>query len=149
MIDYLLSVRSGPAQDLSEIFFGFYYFLDRGQTDRAGELIQLLAANQDNLDARCQSYAGLEAAYFEARHRHNPIAARRWLNQAPKDGVEPQTYLRAEAAVLLSEGQYQAAAAVAKAALVVLPKSADPGGAIAEKEWLGSLLAESQSKIGQ
>jgi hypothetical protein len=144
MIDYLLSLPDDSGNELSGLFFGFYYFLDRGQTDQAGDLIDLLAANRDMLDLRCQSYAGLEAAFFEARHRRNPVAARRWLDQAPKDGVEPQTYLRAEAAVLLAEGQCQAAAAIAKAALVVLPKSADLGGAIAEKEWLESILSESK-----
>jgi hypothetical protein len=99
------------------------------------------------LDKPHQSYAGVEAAYFEARHRQDAAAARQWLNQAPKDGVEPQTYLRAEAAVLLAEGRYREAAVIATAALVVLPKSADPGGAIAEKEWLESILAESRSKL--
>jgi len=148
-IHHIMDSRDGSVQDASANFFGFYYFLDRGQLDRAGELIDVLAANQEKFDPRHRSYAVLETAYFEARHRHNAVAARRWLDQAPKEGVEPQTYLRAEAAVLLAEGRYKEAAVIATAALVVLPKSADPGGAIAEKECLQSILAESLSQNGQ
>jgi hypothetical protein len=146
-IQHLSVTRNGSAQDVSANFFGFYDFLDRGETDRAGELIDLLAANREKFDSRHQSYALLEAAYFEARHRHNAFAARRWLDQASKDGVEPQSYLRAEAATLLAEGRCKEAAIIAKAALIALPSSADKGGAIAEKEWLESILAESESKL--
>jgi len=141
-IHRILVNRDGSAQDAPANFFGFYYYLDKSQVDPAGELIDLLAANQEKFDPRHRSYAVLETAYFEARHRHNAVAARQWLDQAPKDGVEPQTYLRAEAAVLLAEGHYKEAAIIAKAGLVVLPKSTDRGGAIAEKDWLEAILAE-------
>jgi hypothetical protein len=53
-----------------------------------------------------------------------------------------------QAAVLLAERRYKEAAEKAVAALAVLPKSADPGGAVAEKEWSESILAESQRQIG-
>lgn len=49
--------------------------------------------------------------------------------------------------MLLAEGHYKEAAVIAAAALAVLSKSADPGGTIAEKEWLESILDESQSHI--
>ena len=148
-IDYLLASRDGSAHGVFGNFFGYYVFLDKGQTDRAGELIDLLIANREKYPPVHQPYVVFDAAYFEARHRHNAPAARRWLDQVPKDGVEAQTYLRAEAAVLLAEGRYKEAAVIARAALIVLPKSADPGGAIAEKEWLESILTESQRKIDE
>jgi hypothetical protein len=144
LIDYLLASRNDP--HLAN-FFCFYYHLDKGRIDEAGEWINLLVTNRENFDRRNRSYALLEAAYFEARHRHNAVAARRWLEQASKNGVEAQSYLRAEAATLLAEGHCKEAAIIAKAALIALPSSADKGGAIAEKEWLESIVADSDSKL--
>jgi hypothetical protein len=148
-IDYLLAARNGSAAEVDANFFAFYYCLDAGQIERAGELIDLVAKSWDKYDSYHQLYAVLEKAYFEARHRHNALEARRWLDQAPQGTIEQQTHLRAEAAVLLAEGRYKEAAEKAATALDVLLQSADPGGAIAEKEWLESILAESQRQIGQ
>jgi hypothetical protein len=148
LIEFLLAKRDNSAQDVLTNFLAFYYFLDRGETDRAGDLIDLVAADREKYNAHYQLYAVLEKAYFEARYRHDALEARRWLDQTPQGTIEQQTHLRAEAAVLLAERRYKEAAEKAVAALAVLPKSADPGGAVAEKEWSESILAESQRQIG-
>jgi hypothetical protein len=57
--------------------------------------------------------------------------------------VEEQTLLRAEAAVLLAEERYVEASETVQRALTALPQSADPGGALAEKDWLDDLHTES------
>jgi hypothetical protein len=148
IIEYLIGVRNGSILDVDSSFFAFYYRLDAAQVEPAGELIDQIATNWEKYDSYHQLYAVLEKAYFEARYRHNVLDARRWLDQTPQGTIEQQTHLRAEAAVLLAEGRYKEAAEKAATALDVLPKSADPGGAIAEKEWLESILAESQRQIG-
>jgi hypothetical protein len=144
LINYLHTRRNDPHP---ANFFGYYHHLDKGRIDEAGEWIDLLVKNREHFEARNQTYALLEAAYFEARYRHNASAARQWLDQASKNGVEPQSYLRAEAATLFAEGCFREAVIIAKVALAVLPNSADKGGAIAEKEWLESILAECESKL--
>src|SRR5439155_9123747 len=63
-----------------------------------------------------------------------------WLIKSAGGQVEKQTRLRAEAAVLLAEGRYEEAAAAASQGLAAAPESADPCGAIAETEWLQSIL---------
>jgi hypothetical protein len=149
LIDFLLAKRDGSAQDAMSNFFAYYYFLDRGEINHAGDLIDLMATCREKYNAHYQFYAVLEKAYFEARHRHEALEARRWLDQASQGTVEQQTRLRAEAAVLLAEGRHKEAAEKAIAGLDVLPQSADPGGAIAEKEWLESILTECRRRIAE
>jgi hypothetical protein len=94
-----------------------------------------------------QTYAYLEAAHFEARHRHNATAARQCLEKRLEGTVEEQTRLRAEAATLLAEERHAEAADKVEAALTMLPRSTDPGGAIAEKDWLMAILIECKNKM--
>jgi hypothetical protein len=86
----------------------------------------------------------LEAAFFEARHRRNVVAARAWLERARAGHAERYTRLRAEAAILWAEGRYAEAAAKAEAGLAAIPRSAAGGSAVLESEWLNSILAESR-----
>ena len=85
----------------------------------------------------------VEAAFFEGRYRRSATRARQWLEQVKPGQVEEQTRLRGEAAVLLAEGLCVEAAEKVQAALTVLPQSADPGGALAEADWLNDLQTES------
>ena len=67
----------------------------------------------------------------------------RRLEQVKQGQVEEQTRLRGEAAVLLAERRCVEAADKVQAALAALPQSADPGGALAEEDWLNDLRIES------
>src|SRR5207253_10541989 len=75
--------------------------------------------------------------------------ARAWLIKSAGGQVEKQTRLRAEAAVLLAEGRCEEAAAVALQGLAAAPESADPGGAIAEAEWLENILTRSEEHTSE
>jgi hypothetical protein len=108
-----------------------------------------LGAARDHPAAKAESVwcsaIRLETAYFEAFHRRN-IGARAWLDPSPDRSIEAQTLLRAKAAVSLVEGQRAEASALAQAGLEAIPRSGDRGGAVAEKEWLEAILAESAEK---
>ena len=84
----------------------------------------------------------MEAAFFDGRHRRDATRAQHWLKKVERGQLEEQTHLRAEAAVLLAEGRCLAAAEKVEAALTALPQSTDPGGALAEEDWLNDLEAE-------
>src|SRR5262249_55294630 len=88
----------------------------------------------------------LEAAFFDARYRHDVPAARAWLEQAQGGHAERPTRLRAEAAILWAEGRYAEAAVLAEAGLAAIPRSAPHGSAITESEWLNAILMESQGR---
>jgi hypothetical protein len=75
-------------------------------------------------------------------HGRNAERARQLLQLAGVWAVEMQTRFRAQAAVALAEGKYLDAVALAEAGLAVAPFSADPGGKLAEIDWLKELLAE-------
>jgi hypothetical protein len=130
----LLERRTGTAADAGANLYGYYHALDTGQFDRAGELLQL-ALRQSHPEyfdgAIC-----LEAAFYEGLYRRNAAAARAWLQRAPAHAAQKQTRLRAEAAVLLAEGRWEEASAKVEAGLAATADSEDPGGAIAEADWL-------------
>jgi hypothetical protein len=133
----LLQLRDGTAEDALSNLYGYYHALDAGRHEQAGELLDL-AATQNGAFAPI----ALETAYFDAAHRRNGEAARAWLKYAKPGQAEVATNLRAEAAVLLVSGHRPEAARKAEAALDALRRSFDAGGAVAEREWLHSLLDE-------
>jgi hypothetical protein len=63
------------------------------------------------------------------------------------DQVESQVRLRAEAAVLWAEKRFAEAAPKALEGLAVLSQSADPGGALAEGDWLRDILDQCEKHI--
>lgn len=122
--------------------FAYYHTLDQGQVVQAGEHLDALMERLSTWPEGAQQAVLAEAAYFTARHRQDPARARRWL--ARPDGLtEPAVYKRAEAAILLAEGRPAEARAAATAALAATRDSLDQGGAIAERDWLTTLLAAS------
>jgi hypothetical protein len=143
-VDAMLAARTGTPKDMEANRYGYYYARDTGQIDLAGQLIDLAVGQREANPVALHPAILLEAAYFEGRYRHNAAVAREWLQQAQGGQVEQQTRLRAEAAVLWAEGRFADAATKAKEGLAVLPQSADPGGAIAEGDWLRDILMNCQ-----
>ncbi len=111
----------------------------QGSGDAFAVLDQALLRWQDHPSLNMPSLA-LEGAYMAGSF--DAERARELLNRAGPAGVEMQTRLRAQAAVALAEGKCAEAIGLAEAALAVAPLSADPGGKLAEIDWLKELLAE-------
>jgi hypothetical protein len=144
IVERLLALREGTADDVGANICGFYYALDSGQSERAGRLLDLAVSQLQGYQVDAHPALLLEAAFFEARHRHNVAAARAWLEQAQGGHAERCTRLRAEAAILWAEGRYAEAAAKAEEGLAAIPRSVAHGSAVLEREWLDSILAESR-----
>jgi hypothetical protein len=86
----------------------------------------------------------LEAAYFEAHIRGHAELARQWFNKIQDTALlDPAALLRAEAAVLLAEGDQAGARVKAEQGIIWTQRDRFMvGNAIAENEMLQSLLQE-------
>jgi hypothetical protein len=141
LVDGMLAQRTGSLDDALANLYGFYYANDSGQMERAGQLLDLAVAQQEGLPTVFHRVSvRLEAAYFIAFHRQDANTSRGWLERAVGGGVEEQTRLRAEAAVLLAEGKILDAVGKAEAGIVAVRSSKDPGGSISERDWLEAIL---------
>jgi len=143
-VEAMLRARTGTSSDVTANLFGYYHARDTGQIDLAGQLIDLAITQREGSPRAFHPSILLEAAYFEGRYRRNAAAAQEWLQQAQGGHVESQTRLRAEAAVFWADGRFADATAKVQEGLAVLHQSADPGGALAEGDWLKDILEESQ-----
>jgi hypothetical protein len=146
-VEAMLTARTGTAQDAMANLFAYYHAKDTGQIDLAGELIDLAVGQRQGYPLALHPHILLEAAYFEGRYRHNAVTAREWLQQAQGGQVESQTRLRAEAAAFWAEGRFADAVAKAQEGLALLPESADPGGALAEGDWIRDIQEESRGAM--
>jgi hypothetical protein len=123
----------------------FYYYLDLGQIERAGAELDRALELEQAYPAELRPGLWLELAYFQARYRHDPEGAAASLKKGAGGFVEAHTRARTEAAVALSQGDLQRAMTAIDLALSRIDRSMDPGGAIAEKEWLLELQTQARS----
>jgi Peptidase family M50 len=149
LIQRILAASDGSAMDVSANLYGYYHALDCGRLEEAHQRLDQTVTLQQVVMPEYRAVIFLESAYFLAFHRHDASAARSALDIATGGIAEKPTWLRAEAAVLLAEGQYEEAASKARAGLELLPQILDRGGAIAEEEWLAAILAECQERMDQ
>lgn len=136
-----MACRSGSYLDVLPTIYAFYKALDAGQIPAAGAYLDAALSGSDLLPQGFRQALRLEAAYFTAFHRHEPITARRWLEDSRGNVAESQTRLRAEAAVLLAEGERAQAMDRAALGLRLASRSYDPDSARAEAEWIEQILA--------
>jgi hypothetical protein len=142
LVERILAARNGSPSDVIANLYGYYHALDTCRIECAGKLIDLAAAQCGKSPVNFHQAVSVEAAFFEGRYRSSATRARQWLEQVKHGQVEEQTRLRGEAAVLLAEGRRVEASEKVQAALAALPQSADPGGALAETDWLNHLRTE-------
>ncbi len=156
----LITLLSDLSLDGSESMLAnvtlYEHALDSGDvTTAAVYLDNALACLLEHPQLATAALPLLEAAYFEAIFGHNATNARSWLElskiQKPTPGwlAKPQDFLRAEAAVLLAEGQHQAARAYAQKALARLEQDYDIGHTIAEREWLEQIITKAGERPAQ
>ena len=87
----------------------------------------------------------LEKAYLLACQQNNPVEGREWLERLRRRSTNHPLSCRAEAAVLLREGQLSAARARAATGLDTLRHYPQTGANLAEAAWLQAIMDQSQS----
>lgn len=84
----------------------YYHEVDRGNFEAAGRHLDHFLEHQEAYPAPFRPGLRLEGAWYEGAIRGRAAEARQWLDQSAGGVlIEPQTRLRAEAAVLLAEGR--------------------------------------------
>ncbi len=134
------------ASEVPAALFLYYHHEDRGELNAAeGHLYRAVAlCDKSRL---VPSPLAVEAAYVAGLHHRDAVMARGWLLQVNPEEVEAHTRERAEAAVLLAEKRFSDAIAMAEQALASSWRSADPGGAEAERCWIESILHASHQMV--
>jgi hypothetical protein len=135
--------RVGAAEDAVSYLLAYYYHLDRDEIELAGGYVDQLLTGLEGYNPALRSGVLVEAAYFIAMHRKDAAAASQLLAQANKRTfVEQHTLLRAEAAIALAEGRTDVARRMAEQALIESQHTNDPGGSLAERDWLQVILTD-------
>jgi hypothetical protein len=149
LLSAALSRRQNTKQDALINLRAYYHALDRQQLEAAGNFLDLALQQREGYPAATRGWLLLEGAFFEGFYRRHGAPAHTFLEEAKGCDVEIQTWLRAEAAVLAAEGCYAQALEKAELALAAAPRSADPGGALAEADWIRALIADCRVRLAQ
>ncbi|MBC8163730.1 MAG: hypothetical protein H7Z42_21185 [Roseiflexaceae bacterium] len=142
LVEHAQAVPDDTIDHRSAQLMAYSHTLDQGDIQQAGTLLDDILANLDDWPAPFRPSVLLEAAYYAARHRQQPLQARQQLDQATSGTlVAPSTRLSAEATVLLAEGRAAEAAAKAEAGIRALNRAIDAGSALVERERLEAVIA--------
>lgn len=124
--------------------WGYFWALDRGEVGHAGayldRALRLLASGMA-VEPRVRKAVRVEAAFFLARYRRDADTARAHLQGSRLELAEPWHQLRAEAAILLTEGHHPAARLRAEEALAAPGQRPERGTTAAEGDWLREIIA--------
>lgn len=127
----------------------FHHHADLGDLPRAQRHLDRVIAGEAHLPPFMRALARADYAWLLAVGAPAPVAApaaRAWLASAGRNAFDPATALRAEAAVLLAEGQPAEAEAKAREGLLALETaSLAPTKNIAAAEQLEALLARARA----
>lgn len=120
----------------------YYHALDRGDPATAGGFLEQVLGSYKAFSPGTRSDLALEAAFYQAHHCQDPVQGRNWLKRG-RDGIfGPHIRLRAEAAVLLAEGQPVLAAQKAREGVSATTMFYDRGLAQAEAEWMQAIVLQ-------
>jgi hypothetical protein len=143
----VVAIPEKSQDHISGLLSAYYVELDKGEFEQAGNYLDQAL----DLNLYCpELFRGsllLEGAYFESHIRHRVALARQWFEQIQDTAlIEPYALLRAEAALLLAEGNNDAALIKAEQGLAsVRCNQFMVGSVIAESEWLQALLLKIKS----
>ncbi|MCB8944632.1 MAG: hypothetical protein H6658_12855 [Ardenticatenaceae bacterium] len=139
-----MTLADGTHDDLSARILGYQWALDSGRLDMAWRLLDEALENWAAWMSGARISLTLEKAYFLAHHRRNVDDARHWFEQVrQRRGIRPLQQ-RAEAAILLAEGKYEAAQALAASGLATLQQEVPTGMVLAESDWCRDILQRAQ-----
>ncbi len=134
MIQSSLSHRDNSFDDAGASSTAHYHALDLGRKDEAEALLGR-ALSADAIPEVMRSQVLFEAAFFQAYFRHDAGEAQSLLSETqPEKVLEKHLPLRAEAAILLAEGENEGAKEKARKSLEALDGSFSPGTVKLEKE---------------
>jgi hypothetical protein len=122
----------------------YYHALDNGDATAAGRFLEQVLSNFEGYSPNMRHGLALEAAYYYAYLCQNPIQGRAWLRRGREGLFGPHTRLRAEAALLVAEGQPELAAQKAREGLGAVAKFYDRGLAEAEGEWMRAMILQAK-----
>jgi hypothetical protein len=120
----------------------YYHALDSDDTAAAGRYLDQVQSYFDGFSPGMRHNLAIEAAFYQARYCQDPILGRAWLGRGREDLFGAHTRLRAEAAVLLAEGQPELAMQKAREGLVTIASFYDRGLAEAEAEWMQAIVLQ-------
>jgi len=144
-------IAAQPSVVLGAHWLAYWRELDGGNIPAAAAHLDEVLAKRHLVLPPARAAFAAEAAWLWARHGGDPATARAWLELLRPAGVDESTVRRAEAAVLLAESRKDEAREAAEAGLRLLSRSADAGGALAERDLLEDLraAAAAESAAGQ
>jgi hypothetical protein len=122
----------------------YYHALDGGDAAEAGLFLEQVLGCYEGYSPSMRHDLALEAAYYQARHCQDPIRGRDWLGRGREGLFGPHTRLRAEAAVLVGEGQPERAAQRARDGLEAAVSFYDRGLAKAEADWMRAMVLQAK-----
>lgn len=142
IIQRSLAIPEQSKDHVSALLIAYHVALDQGDIHTAGQYLDQALALNLYYPGLFRGSLLLEGVYFEAYIRHQPGIARQWLEQIQDTAlIEPYSLLRAEAALLLAEGDREAALVKTEQGLASAQKNQFmQGAALAEMEWLRVLM---------
>jgi hypothetical protein len=118
----------------------YQWALDNGRIAEANRWLEEAVAIRPTWMPGTQVRLVWEKVYFSARYLHDTDQARHELAQIRQKPIDQPQHLRAEAAVLLAEGQIARAKTTAQTALACLAAQAPTGVQQAEAAWLQAII---------
>lgn len=144
IVEDLLAVTETSSDRVSGLLVAYYVKLDKGQFEQAGDYLDRALEISSYYPQVFRGALFLEGAYFEAYIRHRVDLARQWFDKIQERTlIEPYTLLRAEAALLLAQGDKSGALTKAQEGLAFTQRDRFTiGMAVAENDWLQALIAK-------
>jgi hypothetical protein len=120
----------------------YYHALDNGDAAAAGRTLEQVLGGYEGFSPGVRHSLALEAAFYQGCYCQDPLQGRAWLKRGRDSLFGPHTRLRAEAALLLVEGQPEPAAQKAREGLEAAVGFYDRGLAQAEAEWMQAIILQ-------
>jgi tetratricopeptide (TPR) repeat protein len=141
LLDRLLSIPEKSTDHISGLIIAYYVALDQGNLEQAGAYLDRALDIHLYLPEVFRGSLLIEGVYFEAFIRQQADVARQWLEKIQEKALmEPRSILRGEAALLLAEGDREAALTKIDQALASAHRDRFMvGSAIAEIDWLEAM----------
>ncbi|MFK8183606.1 MAG: M50 family metallopeptidase [Phormidesmis sp.] len=141
-IEQVLAVPEPSSDHVAGLLLAYDAALDKGELEKAGHYLDQALDLHLHFPELFRGSLLLEGTYFEAHIRHQTDSARQWFEKITEKAlIPPYALLRAEAALLLAEGDSAGAQTKAKQGLVSVQHDRFmKGKAIAEEDYLQDIL---------
>lgn len=147
-IEQAMALPDGSYDHHSGIFLAYYWALDQGAVEWAGQLLDEGLRSRRVWPDKFVGRLLLEAAYFEAFHRRRPQIAQDLLAQVgERFMIEPYTERRVEAALQWAQDRKDQAVRLAQTGLREVQRDLNEGIPQAEQEWLQQIIQASRDAL--